>query len=96
MDINQNQVTKNVAGFSGWDNCPADVLLMIFAQLDTRSLLICMDVNQWWREIFEYVAQVSRFIFTFHGKLSLLPTYLPFQGGLKYCINLLFRNVFKQ
>lgn len=44
---------------SVWASCPADVLLEVFKQLDIQSLINCMDVNTYWRNLVEYYCEVS-------------------------------------
>ncbi|CAH2107593.1 unnamed protein product [Euphydryas editha] len=52
-------MSKNNANkiFSYWATCPADILLVIFRKLDTKSLLNTMFVNKYWQNIVEYYCQ---------------------------------------
>lgn len=43
---------------SSWGNCSVDILMLIFQRLEIEDLFSCMLVNQWWRNVVDYAAQV--------------------------------------
>nr|XP_034824794.1 uncharacterized protein LOC117982541 [Maniola hyperantus] len=52
MSLNKAHKCKSI-----WAFCPADVLLVVFKQLDIKSLLNCMNVNIYWRNIVVYYCE---------------------------------------